>query len=63
MGTIIIVTWLLAVIAGLVALVRRFDFEARDPDARLQSTASTFERPASMDENAPGGAREGEAVK
>ncbi len=63
MGTIIIVTWLLAVIAGLVALIRRFDFEARGPDARLPSTASTFERPASMDENAPGSARKGEAVK
>lgn len=63
MGTIIIVAWLLAVIVGLVALIRRFDFEARDQDTRFQSTASTFERSASKDVSAQGNAREGESVK
>ena len=63
MGTVIIVVWLLAVIAVIAALIRRFDSEARDADTGLRSTTSTFEQPASLDKNAPGRAREGESAK
>ena len=63
MGTVIIVVWLLAVIAVIAALIRRFDSEARDADTGLRTAANFFEQPASMDKNATSGDREDKGVK